>query len=113
MAGNLFEWCWDWGDAAWYQDGRAAAPNTPGPRVASTNLIEDVTRVMRGGSWGDSREEMRCAARAFNTPEDTGNGIGFRTVRRDPRYYLIASTQDTRMSGSTVMSMLPYKPWQM
>jgi formylglycine-generating enzyme required for sulfatase activity len=82
MAGNLFEWCWDWGDVDWYQHPQATEADTPGPSVASTNLIDDVTRIMRGGAWEDDAIEMRCASRAFNNPDDTGNGIGFRSVRR-------------------------------
>jgi formylglycine-generating enzyme required for sulfatase activity len=82
MAGNLYEWCWDWGDVEWYKKPHATDPDTTGPPVASTNLINHVSRVMRGGSWEDGPDEMRCANRAFYSPEDSGNGIGFRSVRR-------------------------------
>jgi formylglycine-generating enzyme required for sulfatase activity len=82
MAGNLYEWCWDWGDLDWYKNPHATDPDTRGPSVASTNYINDITRIMRGGAWEESAAELRCAARAFNNPDDTGNGIGFRSVRR-------------------------------
>jgi formylglycine-generating enzyme required for sulfatase activity len=82
MAGNLYEWCWDWGDVDWYKNTHATDPDTPGPPVASTNLINDIKRIMRGGSWEETADELRSAARAFNSPDDMGNGIGFRSVRR-------------------------------
>ena len=82
MAGNLYEWCWDWGDLFWYQNPHATDADTAGPPVASTNYLNDVTRIMRGGSGEEDPIELRCAARAFNNANDTGNGIGFRTVRR-------------------------------
>jgi formylglycine-generating enzyme required for sulfatase activity len=82
MAGNLYEWCWDWGDLFWYQDIHASDPDTAGPPVASTYLLNDITRIMRGGSWEETAMELRCGARAFNGPEDCGNGIGFRSVKR-------------------------------
>lgn len=82
MAGNLYEWCWDWGDVDWYKNPHATDPDTTGPAAASTYLIGEVTRLIRGGSWEEDGMALRCADRAFNNPADTGNGVGFRTVRR-------------------------------
>ncbi|MEI7774463.1 MAG: SUMF1/EgtB/PvdO family nonheme iron enzyme, partial [Verrucomicrobiota bacterium] len=71
MAGNVFNWCWDW--SASYVAGID-------PRGASTGS----ERVMRGGYWNNYAFLARCANREGRRPTlDAAppNAIGFRLVR--------------------------------
>jgi len=57
MAGNVWEWCSDWYDA------------------------EEITRVLRGGSFNLIPVVLRCAFRYRFNPHDRLNFFGFRVVR--------------------------------
>jgi sulfatase modifying factor 1 len=80
MAGNVWEWCWDWYGSTYYAD--PAANNNPrGPTSGSR-------RVLRSGSWlntyGNPTGELRCAFRGNATgyfPNEATAIIGFRCVR--------------------------------
>lgn len=76
MAGNMWEWCWDRFDPAWYQLAGATQNNPKGPDTGAN-------RVIRGGSWGNNPSDLRCSERNALDPT-TGNShyIGFRCVRR-------------------------------
>lgn len=75
MAGNLWEWCWDWYDANWYANNQAIQDNTRGPGSGSS-------RLLRGGNWGSNAGYARCAARSLNAaPSSAYNSVGFRCVR--------------------------------
>ena len=73
LAGNVAEMCWDrW---AAYPPGAVTDPRGPDTGAA---------RVMRGGSWYDNPEWLRCAARRSFLPGSRGAHLGFRCVRRAP-----------------------------
>jgi len=71
MVGNLWEWCGDWYDGAYY----ATSPSA-NPRGASTGSY----RVLRGGCWYGVGRNCRSASRGGISPSDTYPGIGFRSV---------------------------------
>ncbi|MBN1676292.1 MAG: SUMF1/EgtB/PvdO family nonheme iron enzyme, partial [Kiritimatiellae bacterium] len=79
MAGNVWEWCWDWYGWDWYGSAGATNPNPHGPFSTSPAPVE------RGGSWSSAPFELRCASRNYSSASFTnGNpsaGGGFRTVR--------------------------------
>jgi formylglycine-generating enzyme required for sulfatase activity len=71
MAGNVFEWTWDyWGEYA-----QIAQTDPRGPSLGSN-------RVVRGGGWNYFAELCRVANRDFGSgyPENGFSVLGFRSV---------------------------------
>ncbi|MCG8330556.1 MAG: formylglycine-generating enzyme family protein [Chitinophagales bacterium] len=72
MSGNVWEWCWDRYDRHYYQSSPEDNPTGP---------IKGSTRVLRGGSWHDSPDNLFCTMR-INYGQEVRNGvIGFRLAR--------------------------------
>jgi formylglycine-generating enzyme required for sulfatase activity len=69
MHGNLDEWCQD----AWHED-YTAAPSTAAPWIRGGTA----ERVVRGGSWHDPPNLLRCAARLKLDPSEGEDFVGLR-----------------------------------
>ena len=69
VAGNVWQWCWDWHGTPY-----AGGTNPHGPSTGTD-------RVLRGGAWYYNAYYARCANRGNNTPDTSSDTVGLRCVR--------------------------------
>ncbi len=72
MVGNVWEWCWDWNDDAYYSHSPLTDPRGP--------ASSEFRRQLRGGAWSYDASFCRVAFRGFYPPTNTDPFIGFRTA---------------------------------
>ncbi|MGV7229831.1 MAG: formylglycine-generating enzyme family protein [Nitrospirales bacterium] len=101
MAGNAFEWVYDWYDPRYYDKGPFTI-NTTGPDkpvwLGGTGLYVDrlttgEKRVIRGGSWNAPVNSITTTHRFWNQPMNNsyGVGLGFRCAKsttKEPAQYV-------------------------
>lgn len=74
VVGNVWEWCWDRYEAAYYENSPHSNPT--GPETGAT-------RLYRGGSWNEPEFISRLSVRGEGDPgELVDPAIGFRCVLR-------------------------------
>ncbi len=95
MSGNVSEWCYDYYSPSFYRtleampsarvnprndSARAVAYKQFRPFDAGTITREIPCKVIRGGNWGNTPEQLRSAARDFMPQNESNNAVGFRPV---------------------------------
>ena len=71
MAGNVWEWTFDYFSSQYYENCPYENPRGP---------VSGTRRVIRGGGWNNGEEGLRTVGRASLPPKDGLDTVGFRCV---------------------------------
>ena len=88
MSGNVFEWCYDWGN-----------DNSVSSSTADTGVSSGTDRVFRGGSWYTKNNFCAVSSRRHNYPFNCNSILGFRVVRNANQRWL---------AGAFALGAAPY-----
>lgn len=81
MSGNVWEWTRSlWGEKWEGIDEKYAYPYEPGQSRENLTAGPQVLRCLRGGSFNDDLQYVRCAYRLGYNPDDRDDVLGFRVV---------------------------------
>lgn len=75
MAGNVWEWVFDWFNPLYYNSSPVDNPRGP---------ASGTTRTFRGGGWNNEISGVRTVVRSSMSPNKSLNGLGFRCVVENP-----------------------------
>jgi formylglycine-generating enzyme required for sulfatase activity len=75
LSGNVWEWCADWFEAAYYATSPAKDPTGP---------ESGTERVLRGGAWSFDPRGLRVSDRAPGAPTLRDDNGGFRCAKSTP-----------------------------
>ncbi len=88
VAGNVYEWCWDYHATNWYTNAAASLPDPTGPAAEASFYTQ---RVARGGGYtyyigaaGPDPSFLRCSFHASFPAPLSSSYLGFRVARRQP-----------------------------
>ena len=78
MSGNVGEWVFDWMAESYYRQSPKDNPKGPNPHLEA-KISQSIThKVYRGGSWNQTKSELRSANRRASRYQLRAEGIGFR-----------------------------------
>jgi formylglycine-generating enzyme required for sulfatase activity len=72
MIGNVWEWCSDWYSDSYYETSPRGNPKGP---------FTGTHKILRGGTWYSSEEQVRITNRHSALPDIRSFHIGFRCVK--------------------------------